>query len=61
MRVLVINPPRPVPRESPCLSGFRLAAACEGIAPYLMDKVVYALEHILVGLLPVEVVLPAAC
>lgn len=55
--VFVIDAPRPVTGKS-VFEGFRLAAAGEGIAHYLMDEKVDAFEHLSVGLLPVQVVLP---
>jgi len=55
--VLVINAPGPVAGKT-VLERFRFAAACEGIAHYLMNKGIDAFEHFFVGFLPVEIVLP---
>lgn len=55
--MLVIDAPGPVPGKT-VFEGLGLAAACKGIAHYLMNKTVDAFEHVSVGLLPVKVVLP---
>lgn len=55
--VLIIDSPRPVTGKS-VFKRFRLAGACEGIVHNFMYKPVDAFEHLPVGLLPVEVILP---
>jgi len=55
--VLVINAPGPVSGKT-VFKRLGLAAACEGIAHYLVNKAVDAFEHIFVGLLPIEIVFP---
>ncbi len=55
--VLVVDAPGPVTGEA-VFERFGFARAGEGISNDLMDDPVDAFEHVFVGLLPIEIVLP---
>ena len=55
--VFVIDASRPVAGKA-VLEGFGFAGAGEGVTHDLMDEPIDAVEHLPVGLLPVEIVLP---
>jgi hypothetical protein len=55
--VLVVDTPGPVTGKA-VFEWFRFARPREWITHDFMDQPVYAFEHVLVGLLPVEIVLP---
>ena len=55
--VLVVDTPGPVTGKA-VFKRFGFACAREWIAHDLMDQSVYPFEYVLVGLLPVEIILP---